>query len=278
MRYSEICDRLKNSGIENYQQEAALLLEKFCGVSQSSIPFIGERDFSSDNILRAIELRIEHHPLQYILGEWYFFGEKYIVDENCLIPRSDTEILVEKAIEILPKNAFFADFCTGSGCIAISVLAHRQDCSAFAFEISRPALSLAKKNAALNGVSDRISFFEADVLRELHVQAEEKGIYDAILSNPPYIRTAVINTLSEEVKKEPRIALDGGEDGLLFYRTILKKHSHLLKKNGFVLFEIGYDQGSEISALAKENGFSAEIIKDLSSCDRVALLKKAYND
>ncbi len=279
MLYSEICEKLKNAGIENSSLEASLLLEKFCGVSASSVPLAAEKDFSCDGLLRAIELREKHYPLQYILGEWYFFAEKYIVDENCLIPRSDTEILVEKAIELLPKDGFFADFCTGSGCIAISTLAHRGDCTAFALEISSGALALAKKNASLNGVSDRLSFLEADVLGDIHVTSnDDGGVFDAILSNPPYIRTSVIDTLSDEVKKEPRIALDGGDDGLVFYRTILEKHTHLLKKNGFILFEIGYDQGDEISSLAHENGFDCEIIKDLSGCDRVAFLKKAYND
>ncbi len=279
MLYSEICEKLKKAGIENPPFEASLLLEKFCKVSSAAIPFIGEKDFENDELLRAVELRASHYPLQYILGEWCFFGEKYLVDENCLIPRSDTEILVEKAIELLPQNGFFADFCTGSGCIAISTLAHRKDCSAFAFEISTGALALARKNASLNGVSDRLSFYEADVLREMHVCSDEDdGIFDAILSNPPYIRTAVIDTLSVEVKKEPRIALDGGADGLIFYRTILEKHTHLLKRDGFFLLEIGYDQGDEISSLAVEKGFNCEIIKDLSGCDRVAFLKKAYND
>ena len=275
MLYFEICEKLKIAGIENPSLEASLLLEKFCGVDASSLPFMREKDFSCDELYHAIELREAHYPLQYILGEWYFFAEKYIVDENCLIPRSDTEILVEKAVELLPQNGFFADLCTGSGCIAISTLAHRKDCNAFAFEISHGALSLARKNAALNGVSDRLSFFEADIVGDIHVCADgDKGIFDAILSNPPYIRTSVIDSLSDEVKKEPRIALDGGEDGLLFYRTILKKHTHLLKDNGFILFEIGYDQGDEISSLACENGFKCEIIKDLSGCDRVAFLKK----
>ena len=279
MLYSEICEKFKNAGIENPPFEVSVLLEKFCGVSSSSIPSLAKKDFDNQELLRAVELRLNHYPLQYIIGEWYFFGEKYIVDENCLIPRSDTEILVEKAIELLPKNGFFADLCTGSGCIAVSTLAHRKDCSAFAFEISTGAITLAKKNASLNGVSDRLSFLNADVLREIHVCDDgDDGVFDAILSNPPYIRTAIIDTLSDEVKKEPRIALDGGEDGLLFYRTILKKHTHLLKNNGFILFEIGYDQGNDISALAVENGFSCEIIKDLSGCDRVAFLKKAYND
>ena len=140
-------------------------------------------------------------------------------------------------------------------------------------EISDGALALAKKNASLNGVSDRLSFFEADVLCD--IDAFDGKAFDAILSNPPYIRTDVIDTLSDEVKKEPRIALDGGDDGLLFYRTILEKHTRFLKKNGFILFEIGYDQGEEISALANESGFTCEIIKDLSGCNRVAFLKKS---
>ena len=216
------------------------------------------------------------YPLQYILGEWYFYREKYIVNESCLIPRSDTEILVEKAICELPENASFADLCTGSGCIAVSILANRGDCVASAFEISRDALALARQNAELNGVSGRFHSFEADVLKPILVGAEnEKPIFDAILSNPPYIKTELISCLDEEVKKEPSIALDGGDDGLVFYRAIIKNHSPLLKEKGFIAFEIGYDQGDEIRSLSAMHGFSCEIIKDYGGNDRVAFLRRS---
>ncbi|MBQ8208543.1 MAG: peptide chain release factor N(5)-glutamine methyltransferase [Clostridia bacterium] len=271
MRFEEICEKLKKAGIDAPKHEAALLLEKFCGVSPSALPLIGDRDFSDEKLSAAVSRRAERYPLQYILGEWNFYGEKYLVDESCLIPRSDTEILVETAINKLPKNAVFADLCTGSGCIAISILAHRKDCRAFAFEISQKALGLAKKNSELNGVAERFFPMEADVLNPIIANTA----FDAIISNPPYIRTGVLPSLSEEVKKEPIIALDGGEDGLIFYRAILQKHTSLLKKDGFIAFEIGYDQGEELKGLATQHGFECEIIKDYGGNDRVALLTKS---
>ena len=276
MRFNDICEKLKLAGIVDPVTEAALLLEKFCGVKRSSIRLREEENFDCDELARAVEKRAMRYPLQYILGEWYFYREKYIVNESCLIPRSDTEILVEKAICELPENASFADLCTGSGCIAVSILANRGDCVASAFEISRDALALARQNAELNGVSGRFHSFEADVLKPILVGAEnEEPIFDAILSNPPYIKTELISCLDEEVKKEPSIALDGGDDGLVFYRAILKNHSHLLKEKGFIAFEIGYDQGDELRSLSALHGFSCEIIKDYGGNDRVAFLRRS---
>lgn len=271
MRFREICEKLKKAGIENAENEAALLLERFCGVAASAVPLLGDRDFESTELKSAVERREERYPLQYILGEWYFYGERYIVDESCLIPRPDTEILVESAIITLPKNAVFADLCTGSGCIAVSILAHRKDCRAFAFELCENTLETAKKNAVLNGVADRFVPFKADILLPLSTEVK----FDAIISNPPYIRTAVLSSLDEEVKKEPVIALDGGEDGLLFYRAILEKHTSHLKENGFIALEIGYDQGEDIKELASLCGFECRIIKDYGGNDRVAILRKS---
>lgn len=270
MRFDEICKIFENAGIPSPKFEAGLLLERFCGISSAAIPFLGDRDFEGPELFEAVRRRAERYPLQYILGEWSFYGERYIVDENCLIPRSDTEILVETAIDRLPSGAFFADLCTGSGCVAISVLAHRKDCRAYAFEIEEKTLEIAKKNANHNSVSERFVPVLADVLDSIDTDLK----FDAILSNPPYIKTEVLPLLDEEVKNEPAIALDGGEDGLIFYRAILNNHSILLKDNGFFAFEIGYDQGGDLASLAEKNGFSCEIIKDYGGNDRVAFLKK----
>ena len=274
MRFKDIYDLLKNAGIDNAQREAALLAEKFCGISPSSLLTCADQELESEDLLAAIRKRTERYPLQYILGEWYFFGEKYILDESCLVPRPDTELLVELAIERLPRSSLFADLCTGSGCVAISTLAHRPDCTSYAFELFEGTLEMAKKNAVLNGVEDRFIPVPADVLEPINIFSQDAPPFDAILSNPPYIKTSVIETLEKEVKHEPYAALDGGEDGLLFYREILKNHSQLLKKEGFIAFEIGYDQGGEIRKIAAENSFDCEIIKDYGGCDRVAFLKR----
>ena len=275
MRFSDICDQLKVSGIADFKHEASLLLQKFCGVSPSALISSSTVDFDNPQLISAVKRRCEHYPLQYILGEWFFYGERYKVSEACLIPRADTEILVEEAIRSLPSGAVFADLCTGSGCIAISILAHRNDCSAVAVDISDAALDLAKENADINGVSNRLSFFHGDVLSDLSSLLNGEQLFDAIISNPPYIRTDVIDTLSLEVKNEPLIALDGGEDGLNFYRAILENQNKLLKNDGFIAFEIGFDQAKEMKELALFHGFDCKIIKDYGGCDRVAFLTRS---
>ncbi len=273
MSFEQICQRLKSAGISNCEREASLLLEKFCNISPATLPFCRSEDFAEPELLSAVEKRCSHYPLQYILGEWYFYREKYIVNEHCLVPRSDTEILVDLTVNKLPRDSLFADLCTGSGCVAVSVLANRPDTSAFAFDIFCETLDLAKKNAELNGVSDRFYPILADVLKPISIygNADEKFL-DAIISNPPYIKTNEIDCLSIEVSHEPRAALDGGVDGLDFYRIIIEKHSSLVKKGGFIALEIGYDQADDIKTLAANCGFSAEIIKDFGGNDRVALI------
>jgi release factor glutamine methyltransferase len=193
------------------------------------------------------------------------------VDEDCLVPRPDTELIVELAEKMLPKNACFADLCTGSGCIAISVLDMRPDTLADAYELYPKTLDIAKKNANRNKVCERFFPILADVLKP---DALGNKKYHAIISNPPYIRTEVIDTLETEVKKEPRAALDGGEDGLVFYRSIVKNFAKNLDENGFFLFEIGFDQGDDLKKIAANNGFFCEIKKDLGGCDRAAILRR----
>ncbi|MBR4296201.1 MAG: peptide chain release factor N(5)-glutamine methyltransferase [Clostridia bacterium] len=275
MRYYDICNLLKSVGIDNAEHEASLLLERFCGLSPAELLISKDKVFDCAELYAAIQKRASHYPLQYILGECYFYDEKYRVNENCLIPRSDTEILVELAIERLPKDSLFADMCTGSGCIAVSVLAHRQDCTGVALELYEDTLKLAEENAKLNKVSERFLPICCDVLKNDPILIDNNTPqFDAILSNPPYIRSSVIESLETEVQHEPRAALDGGEDGLIFYRSILSQHASLLKEDGFIAFEIGYDQGEQICTLANEFSFSCEIIRDFGGNDRVAFLKK----
>ncbi len=204
-------------------------------------------------------------PLAYILGEWYFYGEVYKVSPDCLIPQPDTEHLVDKLIKLLPINGRFADLCTGSGCIAISSLAHRKDSSAVAVDISDGALMLACENAGINGVSERLELKKADILKQ---SALGDDTFDIIVSNPPYIKTDVIKTLDSEVRAEPLIALDGGRDGLDFYRAIIGRYSKNVKKGGYMILEIGYDQADDIKKLC-----DCEIFKDYGGNDRVAVIR-----
>lgn len=208
-------------------------------------------------------------PLAYLLGEQYFWRYRFTVTPDVLIPRPDTERLVETALSVLPKNGRFADLCTGSGAIVLSVAADRPDLTADALDVSNAALAVAKCNADALGVTDRVRFFGADLFTDDPLE----GLYDAILSNPPYIPAADIAEYPSLVY-EPQIALDGGADGLDFYRAILARFAHHLKEGGCFLFEIGYDQGEQICALGSECGFDCTVTKDYGGNDRVAKLIK----
>lgn len=265
MTANDIRERLKKSGIDNYDTEARILLEEICG------EYSEDKSYECPTLAEAVERRCSRYPLQYIIGKWWLAKCEFFVDESCLVPRPDTETVVELAAKLLPRSARFADLCTGSGCIAISILDLRADTYADAVELYPKTLEMANKNAAHNNVADRFSPILGDVL-ESDALGEKK--YAAVISNPPYIRTDVIETLEAEAKTEPRAALDGGEDGLIFYRAIVRNCAKNLEDEGFFLFEIGYDQAADLQGIAEENGFSCEIFKDLSGCDRAALLRK----
>ena len=273
MTYTEICSILREAGIENAETEASLLINFFCKKSHAEILAAPNAQYNDKSLFDAIDRRCERYPLQYIFGEWYFYGEVYTVDENCLIPRPDTEILVEYAIKNLPVGAKFADLCTGSGCIAVSTLVHRPDTKAIGLDLFPKTVELALHNAKRNGVSERFDAIRADLLTDTPFSA---GEFDAIISNPPYIRTAVVSTLEEELFAEPKAALDGGEDGLKFYRRILSSYLPFLKENGFILFEIGFDQSEELSALSELYGLECEVRADLGGNPRMAILKRKY--
>ncbi len=272
MKYKDIIDKLSHISPCEYENEAKILIEHFTKKKISYYLLNKEEEIINDELEIALQKREKHFPLQYIIGKWDFYRQTYIVDENCLIPRSDTEILVEKAIELLPNGSHFLDLCTGSGCIAISTLAEREDTSAVMVDKYPKTLELACKNATLNGVEKRVEAKLFDVLLEENSLSGFE--FDAILSNPPYIRPEVIEELTLEVKHEPYVALYGGEDGLIFYNKIIKDYSKFLKKEGIILFEIGYDQADDLKRISGEYGFSCEIFKDYGGNDRVALLKK----
>ena len=271
MTYRQATERLSSAGIENARGEAAMLFEEFCDASSATLLADPDRDYRSSALLSAIERRMEREPLQYILGKWDFFGLTLEVDPNCLCPRADTEITVETVIRELPQNARMLELCTGSGCIPIAVCASRCDVTSVSTDLFEPTLAIARRNAQRNGVSDRITFICSDVFaRDL---ALEKESFDAIVSNPPYIPSKDVPRLAPEVMHEPATALDGGEDGLDFYREILGYYPVYLKKGGFIALEIGYDQGASVTELASSLGMSCQIIKDLGGNDRCALCR-----
>ena len=276
MTYREISARLSLAGIENAEWDARVLIEHTCGTDAVTYLIDPDLDFEpSALLLEAIDKRCARYPLQYIVGVWDFYRQTYEVSPDCLIPRPDTERLVEEAIKRLPKQARFADLCTGSGCIAVSVLAERPDASAIAVDKFEKTLALATRNASRNGVASRFDPLCADVLLPDFLTAEQ-GSLDAILCNPPYIRTDVLADLEPELDAEPRAALDGGDDGLIFYETLLKHATIYLKPSGFFLFEIGYDQGADLVEIGGRYGFDQiEVLRDYGGNDRVVYLSRA---
>lgn len=221
--------------------------------------------------LALIEI-IQGMPIQYITNSQEFMKLNFFVNENVLIPQPDTEILVEEVIKIAQaeNKIKILDICTGSGCIGISLAYYLKNAKISMSDISKNAIEIAKKNAKDNKVLDKTKFIKSDLFENI----EEK--FDIIVSNPPYIETDVIKNLSKQVQNEPKIALDGGEDGLLFYRKLIKESPNFLNDNGYLCMEIGYDQKEKVIELAKqEESFSKiEAIKDLSGNDRVIICKK----
>lgn len=272
MTWQECCRQgagaLADAGIENANADAWFLMEAVCAVTrnfyylhaQDEMPFAQEKRYRE-----YIKRRCSHIPLQYLTGEQEFMGLTFKVTPDVLIPRQDTECLVEEALKYVRDGHRVLDMCTGSGCIAISLKSFVQGADVVAADISGAALLVAEENAGLN--HQQIQFVESDLFENI------TGEFDMIISNPPYIPSEIIATLMPEVREhEPLLALDGTEDGLYFYRMITKKSISRLKKNGMLLYEIGYDQGEAVSGIMKEYGFEdIQVRKDLAGLDRVVI-------
>ena len=217
----------------------------------------------------------EHYPLQYITHSQPFYNEEYYVDENVLIPRQDTEILVEKAIDYINKEKIneVIDLCSGSGAIGISIARNSNIAKAILVDISKEACIIENKNASLNEIEKKIEIVNSNLLEKI---INDKIKVNMIVSNPPYIKTKDIASLDENVKKyEPRLALDGGEDGICYYRKILEQAKLVLRNNGILIFEIGYDELDSIKELiAKHKEYTIlESVKDYSGNDRVVICR-----
>ena len=268
MKLSEATARLKSAGIESARHDAIEIFTEVGGVSKGEI-LLGDVESFSEAVISAVERRASREPLQYIIGRCYFYNEEYEVNESVLIPRPDTEILVEYACSHIPSGKKFLDLCTGSGCVGISTLKNTVGTSAMLVDISDVALKVAEGNARLNGVFERAELVKADVLGEC-----VGGDVYAVLSNPPYVKDSVYETLESEIFHEPKIAFVGGEDGCDFYREITKKYKDRLECGGFIAYEIGYDQGEALTLIGEKEGMDCRIIKDYSGNDRVAVLSK----
>lgn len=252
--------------------EAELLLAQLINFSRAKLLAYPEKIITKDQALEfreIVKLRKEGEPLQYILGREDFMALDFKVTKDVLIPRSDTEIMVEKVIDYIRSSSQIGhvlDLCTGSGAIAISLAYYLPEIKLTAVDISEEALVIARLNAQANGVEDKINFYQGDLFAAL----EENMKYNIIVSNPPYITSSEMEGLPVDVQKEPHLALWGGFDGLDFYRKIIKQAPDFLETGGRLFVEIGSKQGQEVSCLFKENAFTnIEVIKDWNNLDRV---------
>ena len=271
MRLSEAVKLLRDAGVSEPRVEARLIFTRI-GKIPAYMTVGGDVEIVSPEVDDAVKRRCRREPLGYVMGEVDFYNESYKVTADTLIPRPDTEILVEYAVANIKKGGRFADLCTGSGCVAISVLKNTSGTTAVATDISRPALNIAKENSVRNGVEERIEFIEADVLSD-----PDKSVFggiDALLSNPPYVTNEEYVSLEKEIYFEPKSAFVGGEDGGDFYRAITAKYKDLIAPDGFIAYEIGYGQAELLRQIANAEGMDSEIIYDLGGNPRVAVLKK----
>lgn len=260
---------LLTAGVEEAKLDAWYLAVECFGISRTDYYMNPYREIDEEQYARyqaLIEARARHIPYQYLINQQEFMGLQFYVNENVLIPRQDTEVLVQLAMR-QADNADILDMCTGSGCIILSLGKLCKPKSLTAVDISSKALEVAKLNS--RNLEVPVTFIESDVFDKV------TGTYDIIVSNPPYIPTKVIEELMPEVKEhEPMLALDGLEDGLHFYRILAKEANKYLRKNGYIFLEIGHNQGEDVKNLLLEAGFTeVNIVKDLPGHDRVVVGK-----
>ena len=254
------------------KHEAYVLIEHITGFNKSYLMChdIDIEDNTVKEIINLAEQRRKGIPLQYLTNEQYFYGYRFFVDENVLIPRADTEILVEKCIELVKGKSKLRilDMCTGSGCIAVTLKKELPFAEVYAADLSPNALNVAKRNAKENNAE--INFILSDLFSNIH-----DNNFDVIISNPPYIESEEIENLAIDVKNEPVMALDGGKDGLDFYRKIAKNSYKFLNETGKILFEIGYNQANQVSDILRENNYkNIFVYKDYGGNDRVVIAEK----
>ena len=260
--YLCIKDKLKKLDVENYAFEAKIISE-----------YARNNPEVIENILKR---RGKKEPLQYILGSWEFYGDEYKLNSDCLIPRPETEFLVDYIVNNFPGNARVLDLCCGSGCIAISAIKRRRDLKAVAVDISRGAVDTATENAELNGVADRICFYCLDIIKDCGEIIKLSGDIDLIVANPPYLtkaETEQIKTDNAELSYEPEAAFYGGTDGLDFYRFIIENYSRSYKKNTVTAVEVGKNQYKAVTEMFGDINFSCDIILDYQKIERVVIGK-----
>lgn len=269
--YEQGCRTLQAAGIEEAALDARLLLEAVCGTDRNDLLVHGEQPVSpeaEEKYLNWIRQRAEHIPLQQLTGEQGFMGLTFNVNEHVLIPRQDTEILVEEVLKELHDGMRVLDMCTGSGCILLSLLHYSNDCEGLGVDLSAEALEVAGRNVLkvlTPEKAEHAHFLQSDLFEKV------EGKFEIIVSNPPYIASAEVEKLMPEVRDhEPRMALDGTEDGLYFYRRIIEEAGKYLVSSGMLFFEIGYDQGQAVSELMRTEGYcEVQVVQDYAGLDRV---------
>jgi len=269
-------DILRKNNIENSAYDSFALLSDMLNIDRAYY-FSHENEAVLETVykeyMKRIERRANHIPLQHIIGYTEFWKYKFFVNEYVLVPRQDTETLVEEAIKKINSNSTVLDMCTGSGCILISLALETKMRRGIGVDISKEALEIAGRNKE-SLEAKNVEFLESDLFDKLQGIFDNK--FDVIVSNPPYIKTSVIEELDEEVRNhDPMIALDGHDDGLYFYEAITKQSVDYIKAGGWLIFEIGYDQAEDVNKILIQCGFgNTQIVKDLTGHDRVAIGQK----
>ena len=269
--YEQGCRTLQAAGIEEAALDARLLLEAVCGTDRNDLLVHGEQPVApeaEEKYFGWIGKRAGRIPLQQLTGEQDFMGLTFTVNENVLIPRQDTEILVEEVLKELHDGMRILDMCMGSGCILLSLLHYSNDCEGLGVDLSAEALEVAGRNVLkvlTPEKAEHAHFLQSDLFEKV------EGKFEIIVSNPPYIASAEVEKLMPEVRDhEPRMALDGTEDGLHFYRRIIEEAGKHLVSSGMLFFEIGYDQGQAVSELMREHGYrEVQVVQDYAGLDRV---------
>lgn len=284
--YESASQRLEAAHVKEAELNARLLLEYLCHTDRSYLLAHGDERVTNEIAEQYMEMigeRVKHIPMQYITNEQEFMGLKFYVNQDVLIPRQDTECLVEEAMRDIQDGMAVLDMCTGSGCIIISLLKYKNRLRCVAADFSEQALGVARHNSLEHGVTEQLRLVQSDMFENAEeirralrflTDAGMQGAtdkFDFIISNPPYIRSDVIEELDAEVKEyEPRMALDGAADGLYFYRRIAEQAGGFLASGGKLFLEIGYDQGQDVTDILTAAGFeNIKVTKDLAGLDRV---------
>lgn len=268
-----IAKLLSENGIEASAFETDVIIETALNIDKTQLIMMLETELSieeTEKISTIASKRVDGYPLQYIVGKWEFYGREFVVGEGVLIPRADTETLIDTAKKLVEKKSTVIDLCSGSGCIGVT-LEKELDADVFALEKSEQAFEFLKKNIALN--DSKVTPVLCDVLDETSLKDIPQA--ELVVSNPPYIKTDEMKTLSKEVCFEPEMALDGDKDGLKFYREITHLWKDKIKNGGYLVYEIGYTQAKDVCQILIENGFEdVNVVCDICENPRVVYGKK----